>query len=352
MTWLHIPGLPSTSSASAPEATGSISASSWQCQQLAQSVWWRGKPSRSQDWSRRCGKASFLRLLSGAMPGPSTAARGAASWMASLAASRASLTALPAGDAAPTIRATYGRSPDASSCSPVLGGVSSRTSPACSPRRRGSAPAPSASGETYKDWVSRLRADFSARRKSARATSASGCSSSAWPTATARDHRSLCASQETMDKNARPLSEFVGMWSTPRASDGEKGGPNRSFRNGTGDPLPTQSAKWATPRAEMVRALGNVKHITTRRGNGNIEDQASRFTPPSPETPTDGEPCSNERRSLNPLFVEWLMGWPPGWTSFACSATALCRWRQRMRSALSSLASPREAPPAQLSFAV
>jgi hypothetical protein len=68
-----------------------------------------------------------------------------------------------------------------------------------------------------------------------------------------------------------------------------------------------------------------------------------------------GNPYSKERRSLNPLFVEWLMGWPPGWTllawsDFACSATELSRFKQRMRSALSAIALPAEAPPAQLAL--
>lgn len=51
------------------------------------------------------------------------------------------------------------------------------------------------------------------------------------------------------------------------------------------------------------------------------------------------------RRQLNPRFVGWLMGWPDHWTETAsiisaCSAMALCRWRQRMRCALSHLPLP------------
>ncbi|RYG87491.1 MAG: hypothetical protein EON59_07235 [Alphaproteobacteria bacterium] len=69
--------------------------------------------------------------------------------------------------------------------------------------------------------------------------------------------------------------------------------------------------------------------------------------------PASGAVTSNTVRSLNPLFVEWLMGWPPGWTliawtDFACSATALSLWTQHMRSVLSQLGLPAEAPPAQL----
>lgn len=43
------------------------------------------------------------------------------------------------------------------------------------------------------------------------------------------------------------------------------------------------------------------------------------------------------RRRLNPLFVEWLMGWPIGHALCACSATAFILWQQRMRGALSQL---------------
>lgn len=147
------------------------------------------------------------------------------------------------------------------------------------------------------------------------------------------------------------------LWSTPRASDGEKGGPNQSFGAG-GQPLPSQATTWATPRVEMSRALGNPKHITANRGKGFLEDQVvawpsakELYSPLAHTTVKTGKPCSKERRSLNPLFVEWLMGWPPGWTllvssDFACSATALSRFRQHMRCALSQLVL-HDAPPAQ-----
>ncbi|OAP40371.1 hypothetical protein AU381_00135 [Sinorhizobium glycinis] len=100
---------------------------------------------------------------------------------------------------------------------------------------------------------------------------------------------------------------------------------------------------------EVPREIYLVSEATQRRLG---------FDPSSlPVLPTEtgGEPSSKERRSLNPLFVEWLMGWPPGWTllawtDFACSATELSRFKQRMRSALLQLGLPREAPPAQLAL--
>lgn len=44
-----------------------------------------------------------------------------------------------------------------------------------------------------------------------------------------------------------------------------------------------------------------------------------------------------EARRLNPLFVEWLMGWPEGHALCAGSEMAFTRWQQDMRGALSRL---------------
>lgn len=277
MTWLY---LPSTSSRCAPVAMASTSDWTWQCRLLEVSAWWRGKPSRFRDWYRRCNKVSSLRPLFGAMPEPSTAAHGAALWMASLAASRVSRTVSPAGDAAPMTRATSGQRPGASSFNLAPGGASSKMSPACLPRRPASAPAPSACGETYSDWVLRLRADYSARLKLAE--SFGEIASSFWQSPTTRDEK------------------------------GQSGRGNR-IRRGKNGRLHVANL------CDQIEDLGRPDLIRSVR------------------------------------FREILMGWPIYWCSIgrmpsACSATALSLWRRRMRSALSSLASPRAAPPAQLSW--
>jgi hypothetical protein len=145
-----------------------------------------------------------------------------------------------------------------------------------------------------------------------------------WPTPAARDFKGA-NSVEHLEKSSGSLHldqlpNFVQhLWSTPRASDGEKGSPNQSFGAG-GIPLTSMAVSFL----------------------------------PVPTTETPGKPSSPDRRSLNPLFVEWLMGWPPGWTSlvstdFGSSATALSRWKRDMRFALSQLAL-HAAPPAQTSL--
>lgn len=161
-----------------------------------------------------------------------------------------------------------------------------------------------------------------------------------------------------------PLAMAARTWPTPTTRD-HKGGGDALIRSDgkiRNDMLDWVAEKWATPRVEIARALGNPKHITPTRANGNLEDQVVAV--PSfrldQQITTDGEESSHIRRTLNPLFVEWLMGWPPGWTFLgltppassgcACSVTALSRFRADMRSALSSLGTPPAAPPEQPSF--
>lgn len=391
--WLYIPTA-STSSASALEASDLITPSSWQFQVLERSAWSRGKPSRSRNWFALWKRAVWLKRLFGAMPEPSTADHGAALWMASLAASRASLTVLPASSSAKKTSATSGRQPAASSSSRALGSSSSRTSAGCCLRA-----VRNVSGETYTDWASRLREDCSRRQKSARRTSANASSSSQWPTPQVadinQDRGGMEYAQMKFDKSGYPnlantakvfsasawptptANDWKGsgptlerkdgqmrgdrldyateqLWSTPKASDAEHGGPNQ--RDSAGNPaLPSQAAQWSTPSVADVQG-GRKSRSGDRNSellmNGQADELSSLL---DQTTSTDGETHSKVRRSLNPLFVEWLMGWPPGWTlaawtDFACSETELSLWKALMRSALSQLGLPQEAPPQQLAL--
>jgi hypothetical protein len=133
-----------------------------------------------------------------------------------------------------------------------------------------------------------------------------------WPTPQARDCKSAHANQETLAKNARPLNEIAVQWSTPRATDGEKGGPNMTFSAG-GIPLPAQAV--------------SLQHSFP-------QDLASS---------SDGETSllgTNPSLRLNPRFVCWLMGWPTiGRDGSVCTATEWSRYRQQLLSALSGLLS-------------
>lgn len=356
--WLYVPNL-STSSASAPEAADLISASSWQCQTLAASCSWRGKPSPAATWSQRCNKVSWLRQLCGAMSPPSTAAHGAVLWMVSLAAFRASRTALPASGRDPTTSATCGATQGVSSSSRGRGSSLSRMSKACSRRSPASIRERYGSGVTYSDWVSALRADCLRRQRSARAINASAFSSSVWRTPT-DDSRRGGPPIGTETGKRRPHDRFAGQvldsptnWPTPTANDWKGSGPSIERADGKmrGDRLDYATEQfWNTPAASYGESHQPGNSRSYNLTMDLAADMYSRLAHPTYEV---GQVSSHPRRSLNPLFVEWLMGWPPGWTllawtDFACSATALSRWKALMRSELLRLGLPPEAPAEQL----
>jgi len=176
------------------------------------------------------------------------------------------------------------------------------------------------------------------------------------------------AGNSDFTRKAEALALGITNWSTPKATDGAKGGPGQSYGSGGTPPLPAQAAQWPTPAAQnwkgsseasVVRADGksrmDILHYRAEQG----------FTRPAPAITMDGARPSphalisrplwasmiashgrvasrrilkgRSRRRLNPLFVGWLMGWPIGHALCACSVTEFIHWQQHMRGALSQL---------------
>nr|WP_236771055.1 hypothetical protein [Agrobacterium tumefaciens] len=397
--WLYVPNI-SISSPSAQVDSDSISASNWQFQALEQSAWSRGKPSRSRNWYQQWKRAIWLQRLFGAMPEPSMAEHGVAQLTASLVASRASLIVSPAVSKGRTTNATSGLTLAASSSNQARGSCSSKTSPACFRRGLTKSLAQSGFAETFTNLASRWREDCSRRQKLARRTRENAYSSSQWPTPATRDHKGANSADHlengTGRKHLDQLPNYVEhLWYTPNVPNGgrtlsldtsptgktadgikrqvgqyqySRGDKDKPVPMLTGQALDMEayqtSNTWPTPTAmNRPRSDKTLEKCRTRRkekaGQNTVplylEDLASRIFLQGQEMPTDGEKYSPDRRSLNPLFVEWLMGWPPNWTlvawiAFGCSEMELSHWKQRMRYALLSLGLPQEAPPAQLSL--
>lgn len=173
-----------------------------------------------------------------------------------------------------------------------------------------------------------------------------------WPTPAARDWKGANGEEHLANSTGSlhldQLPNFVEhLWRTPTSTEAKRGdSPDWTPEAKAGEhSLNRQATQWLTPR---------VVTGTYTRDNGDpdkerltLEGQAC-FHQVHP-TYQVGEVRSKDRRSLNPLFVEWLMGWPQGWTllawiDFACSAMELSHFKQRMRSALSQLVSPPEVP--------
>lgn len=141
------------------------------------------------------------------------------------------------------------------------------------------------------------------------------------------------------------LRDQVKAWATPKATDGEKGGPNMS-QSGGGTPLPAMAVNWPTPMARDHRSGSTQKTDAELWGTKGrpLERVAflastSHSTPPLLPNPLPGATSSKSGPTLNPRFVEYLMAWSLGWTSFACSETVFTHWQARMRTELSRLCS-------------
>ena len=356
--WLHVPGI---TPPSAPEGWASTSASDSLSRTLAASCTWRTSSRLPSSWSRVLRTVQPKTRLSGLTCEQSILSRGVADWMESLPASRARPTRSPGRNSEPTIPATNGQPASDSYEAPNLAGPSLRT------WEEVFGDTTDASDQTLRALATGTRRRSSRRRKSARPTGENDSSFSPtpsqggrsskpgladqaeamWPTARAEDAESAGNHPGVTDS----LTGVTRNWSTPR--EHERG----AYQNDSGDPekprltLTGEAEQWATPRTisgggesgERKQELGREES-----GGGDLQAQAQGFGPPAARAPTPGSKSSpstpNSPRRLNPAFVEWLMGWPEGWTSLepidsASPGTAWSLWWRRMHSELSRLIS-------------
>jgi hypothetical protein len=103
---------------------------------------------------------------------------------------------------------------------------------------------------------------------------------------------------------ARPISATAsGFWPTPTASLGSKGGrvTPRKSRHGKSLIEAVAARTWPTPVASMAKG-SSPRSLTRRSGASRTRDRL------------DHAVMASEGGQLNPTWVEWLMGWPIGWT--------------------------------------
>jgi hypothetical protein len=171
-----------------------------------------------------------------------------------------------------------------------------------------------------------------------------------------RDPEKMARQREKHPKghDGNELARQAETWATPRATDGEKGGPNQSFGAG-GTPLPAQASTWRTPDlggGSSLNGSGTKRNPllaqqaslwatpTTRDWKSDDPNQSPEHSPPLGRqvlrTETAGS-AGSETVVLNPSFVEALQGFPPGWTSCAPSATPSSRRSPRSRGKSSPL---------------
>ena len=223
--WIHIP---SECFPYAPDTEDLNSPLDWQALPPDLSLTSKGKPILLRTLRRLWKKASYLRLLSGMTWPRSKAAVGVAWWKSSLRGSLVSPS--------PQLEGTS-TSKTSDGSGQTLSGFYATWSPEQSFWR-------TSQGSLFEDWDQCLerfpnsgsmrsgRLYERATRPLERPMSGRECSSSPssqgsagplWPTPSARDHRSTCASEDTHERNARPLSEVVGLHCQEMRLDGDDG---------------------------------------------------------------------------------------------------------------------------------
>lgn len=145
--------------------------------------------------------------------------------------------------------------------------------------------------------------------------SGDGLATKNWPTARREDGESAGNHPGAVDS----LTGATRNWPTPRTLSGGGESAERKQELGRtlsgGGDLQSASENWQTPNARDWKSETGSENNTHDK-TPNLSRQVYRLLP-APTIP-DGEPSSQSAptcpRRLNPQFVEWLMGFPIGWT--------------------------------------
>ena len=125
---------------------------------------------------------------------------------------------------------------------------------------------------------------------------------SSWPTPTTQDHiERKSTQQKTGSMNSVGLGDAVRMWPTPKASDAKRG-DSPSERNRHTPSLPSAVNLFPTMSANGMGNTGSRQMLDKKIADGSITEEDKK-----------GMSAGNGGK-LNPTWVEWLMGFPLGWT--------------------------------------
>ena len=286
---------------------------------IEQSLMWRQKPSQLRTWSQRWKRDSWFQHLCGRILKP-------CQWTAFESELTSSLAVIPASHSAQQDSAKAQKTPDTSGHS--LGDTSRQLDLFAASSRTSKGTSALDSEKSLKTWkalVTKRRGEYLARLKSARLISASG--SISWLTPVVQDSKHSGINPSA--NGSRGLLVNQVQWPTPSASQGGEGQfiydlitkdgkpamlGERAYNRETGDTLPDHAKQSSETLAyskskRVTRAWG---HSTAKSHNHMLEKKYLNATVQQVEQTTG---------SLNPTWVEWLMGLPLGWTDLDSWAT-------------------------------
>ena len=131
---------------------------------------------------------------------------------------------------------------------------------------------------------------------------------SLWPTPAARDGNPTNTLETLLDgRFVDQLANRVKMvenniWTTPCSRDWKGHTITANHPNGFNKSLANDVLKFPTPQASDCRDRGNMSNPSIQRR----AEKGKQLNLSMVVHPTSGQ--------LNPTWVEWLMGWPRGWT--------------------------------------
>ena len=289
MAWLYVPAL--------EESKEGLN------QELMDSkpfVMLRGKPTQLRTLLRKYKKEPFMRLLSGLTFKPSTAHRGVANWILSQEDSRVSPIQVRGSYLDKKTQETYGQTLNESLARFHPGSCSWRTFQTSIIQ---SAPQ---SLETWPKWgLTRLGALYALPTLAHPIEERDGLS---WQLPTPTTQMNQTCESMNHSKAHRNLKKLL--YPTPTASEAEKAGKYKKGQ--TGNSLVAKAKRgeliYPTPTAREPNDLG----LNLDRGRYS-NDTLTRKVSNQEGLKTGGR--------LNPQWVEWLMGWPIGWTDLEGAGT-------------------------------
>ena len=140
-----------------------------------------------------------------------------------------------------------------------------------------------------------------------------------WPTPQGRDFKSGMASR--VERSWQNLNDWVAKWPTPCRTDYKGAGKTGTFRDRLDYAVErgrTKSNVYPTPRTNgMCGGSGAWAQMGRLVSDGTMTDEERH------------QIGAGNGGKLNPDWVEWLMGWPIGWTASRPLATDKFRlWQQ------------------------
>jgi DNA (cytosine-5)-methyltransferase 1 len=113
----------------------------------------------------------------------------------------------------------------------------------------------------------------------------------------------------------------VKNWPTPKAQCANSPGVHGEG----GKDLQTEAANWATPTARDWKDGTCGPETWGKKGENSLLSRQDVMKCSNGRSSSNGTPNS-PRESLNPAFVEWLMGLPPEWTVCEPAETRWFLW--------------------------